>query len=536
MRPIILSLLASLLLAAAPAAAQDAPRPIHYRKNIDDLTPAELDAFKHAVAELKLKSERNIYDRSGFLWQAWVHNCTSVRAPADRQTALPAGTLQQVLADPTMNSCDVRSFAKLGSGAYHDEYPGECEHQKNTFLQWHRAQLYYYEQALRAADPNGERGPATRDVALPYWNFTRKPSGVRYPQAFEDQNSPLFDSTRFTARLDSAMATASPYLLAYQIYYMDWPEFGGDEDGSNGGGALETRIHNHMHAFYIGGNMADNVTAGMDPLFYVFHNFLDYSFEKWLEEHGDAGITGSGRSNRMRAEQDAGLPKPLGWTPPVTAPRDDSYTPNMGRADLYFDTIKQGYRYQPPYGGEFVYRDVLQTLIDRHQGAGFVFGNNAKSLFAALLSDEAADGTIGKPHLVVNAPYTIPRQPLRKPNKLYLKVLRAHAAQDYSFQLDVYLHPASVKPKLNDQRFRDRYLVTTTSHWALSNHPQHHGSCIAVEVTGIVNSLVPQRRKSARWQLTAAATASRNGAIATDQGTIQPGDFSPPKIGADNCQ
>lgn len=533
MKQTIIPLLASLLLTSLPAVAQETPRPVHYRKNIDDLTPAELAAFKHAVAELKRKSERNIYDRSGFLWQAWVHNCTTVQAPADRQTALPPGTLQQVLADSSMNSCDVRSFAERRGGGYHDEYPGECEHQKNTFLQWHRAQLYYYEQALRAADPNGERGPSTRDVALPYWNFTRQPSGVRYPKAFEDEGSPLFDRTRNTERLPSAMATASPYLLAYQIYYMDWAEFGGDQYGSNGGGALETRIHNHMHAFYIGGNMSDNVTAGMDPLFYAFHNFLDYSFEKWLQEHGDAGITGTGRSNRMRAEQDLSLPKPLGWTAAATPPRDDSYTPNMGRADLYFDTIKQGYGYQPRYGGEFVYRDVLQTLIDQHQGAGFVFGDNAKSLFAALLSDQAADGTVGKPHVVISRPYTVPRKPVAIPAKRYLKVTRAHLARDYSFQLDVYLHPASVKADLNDQRFRDRYLVTTTSHWALSGHPSHDSTCIAVDVTGIVNSLTPQpgrRKVHPKWQLTAAATTNDKGAT-----TIQTDDFSAPQIVADNC-
>lgn len=536
MKPILLSLLASLALAAGAVGAEqcaappapsnpDAPREVRYRKNIDDLTPAELDAFKHAVAELKRKSQENIYDRSGFLWQAWVHNCTSVNVFNDRAAALPAADMKLLLGDATRNSCDVAYFLdKLPTEANaHLEFPGECEHQKNIFLQWHRAQLYFYEQALQAADPDGKRGPSTRNVALPYWNFSRKPSGARYPKAFEDQDSPLFDATRDSKILDSSLATASPYLLAYQIYYMDWAEFGGDELGTRGGGALETRIHNRMHATYIGGNMGDNITAGLDPIFYVFHNFLDYSFEKWLDEHGDAGITGSGRSSSMRAEQDAGLPKPVGWTegdgdPPRGQWGD--YTANMGQAGIYFDTIKQGYGFQPRYGGEFVRKQEVQALIDQHQRAGFVFGDNQKSLFAALLSDDAADGTAARPDVVLSAAYKIPARAVAKPKLALMHLDRDGARQDYSFQADVYLHPAEVPARIGDRQFRDRYLVTTTSHWALSGHHAHAQYAIDVDVTGIVNSLVAKKRGQT-WSVTTAITTNDKG-----RPVIKKSDFS----------
>ncbi|MCU6497835.1 tyrosinase family protein [Rugamonas sp. A1-17] len=531
MNHILPTLLAGLLLAGPfSAGAQDDVRPVHYRKNIDDLTPAELEAFKHAVAELKSKSQLNVYDRGGYLWQSWVHDCPAVQVNQTRAAPLSAQDLRQVLASPNRNSCDVRGFLDLGPGIdtrFHTEHPGECEHQKNTFLQWHRAQLYYFEQALQASDPDGKRGPSTRDVALPYWNFTRKPSGVRYPKAFEDPGSPLFDATRISERLPSSMATASPYLLAYQIYYMDWPEFGGDEYGSNGGGALETRIHNRMHAFYIGGNMADNATAGMDPLFYAFHNFLDYSLEKWLDEHGDAGITGDGRSAEMRAEQDDTLPKPIGWSAGSagTLPGTGNYTPHMGQADLYFDTVKQGYGYQPPYGGEFIRRNEIQRLIDAHQGAGFVFGDNQKSLFAALLSDAAADGPVGQPSITVDNKYAIPAT--TGTTKRYLRLQRKADAPDYSFQADVYLHPGQAR--IADKTFRDRYLVSSTSHWALSGHGHGGALCIAIEVNGIINSLVPTHH-GAPWHLTAAVTTNERGA-----GQISKANFELPVISASGC-
>lgn len=508
---------------------QGGARIVRYRKNIDDLTPAELAAFKHAVSEMKRKSQENVYDRRGFLWQAWVHNCPSVDVFNDRKAALPGDGLKWLLSDPTRNSCDVAYFLDKPPTAdnAHEEFPGECEHQKNTFLQWHRAQLYFYEQALQAADPKGERGPSTRDVALPYWNFTRKPSGVRYPQAFEDVDSPLFDVTRNKGGLDSSLATASPNLLAYQIYYMEWADFGGDEYGSLGGGNLETKIHNHMHAIYMGGNMGNNVTAGLDPLFYAFHNFLDYSFEKWLDEHGDAGIGGSARTAFMRSEQDASLPRPVGWSAGDGDPqRTDSgdYTANMGQAALYFDTLRQGYGFQPRYGGEFARKKDIQALIDRHQQAGFVFGNNQKSLFAALLSDDAADGAVARPDLTVSSAYKIPAQAVAGDKRANMVLERAHASPDYSFQADIYLHPANVAARIDEKSFRDRYLVTSSSHWALSGAHQHESYAITTDVTGIVDSLVPKKRRQT-WRITAAITTNDKG-----RGQIRQGDFSLPSI------
>ncbi|MGR9015086.1 MAG: tyrosinase family protein, partial [Gammaproteobacteria bacterium] len=371
-------------------ASQPSVRTVNYRKNIDELTPYELAAYEHAVEMMKHKSQENVYDRTGFIWQAWVHNCPAVDVLDGRLASLTEEKLKKLLGNPNLSSCNVRNFLSVkGSAKTHSEYPGECEHRKNTFLQWHRAELYYYEQALQAADPDGLFGPSTKNVSLPYWNFTKRPTGQRYPKAFENPNSPLFDSTRNTAHLSSPLPTASPYLLSYIINYKDWQAFGGDEYGTGAGGDLETKIHNQMHATYIGGNMGDNTTAGLDPIFYVFHNFIDHSFEKWIETHGEKDISGNGRTNYMRAEQNDDLLNPVGFNEGSgDIKRTDSgkYIADMGQAELYFDTKKQGYQFEPSSTGEFIPKDKIQALIDKHEQAGFVFGENKVSLFSALLS------------------------------------------------------------------------------------------------------------------------------------------------------
>jgi len=486
-------------------------RAVKYRKNIDDLTRGELAAYEHAVRMMKVKSQNNVFDRTGFLWQAWVHNCTRIDVLNGRYAPLSEASFVKLLGNPKVDSCNVNKFLDMSDAPpTHPEYPGECEHQKNTFLQWHRAQLYYYEKALQDADPEGVYGPSTKNVALPYWNFTRRPSGVRYPSVYENPASPLFDTTRTRNGLPSSLATASGYLVAYQLYFLDWDAFGGDASGKNGGGALETKIHNRMHATYIGGNMADNTTAALDPLFYAFHNFLDYVLEAWLAEHGPENLSGTSRALYMRAEQDDRLPKPTGWTAGQgTAMRTDSgsYAPNMGTADLYFDTITQGYGYQPVFGGEFIRRQEIQDLIDAHQKAGFVFGDQ-QSLFSALLNKGNAD-TTDTPQVKVTVDYRIPANLVQRPQKARMCFKRTQHNDLYSFQADVYLYPANVAEKIADKDFRNRYLVTNTAHWAVSHANGTHPSLLVIgdDVSAIINSLVPAHRGEG-WKITLALSDS----------------------------
>ena len=69
----------------------------------------------------------------------------------------------------------------------HDGELGPCEHANNTYMPWHRAHLFLFEEALRRSDP-----PRTENVTVPYWDWSALPSGSRFPKAFENTGSVLF--------------------------------------------------------------------------------------------------------------------------------------------------------------------------------------------------------------------------------------------------------------------------------------------------------------------------------------------------------
>ena len=66
---------------ASNAASHSKYPPVYPRKNIDKLSPTELEAYKHALRILYDRSKENVYDIDGFLWQSWVHNCSNLALP-----------------------------------------------------------------------------------------------------------------------------------------------------------------------------------------------------------------------------------------------------------------------------------------------------------------------------------------------------------------------------------------------------------------------------------------------------------------------
>src|SRR5262245_16842096 len=123
------------------------------RKNIDALTNEELENYKHAIRITMDRSRTDPSRKDGYRWQADLHN------------------------DPGR----VRP----------DNSVGPCEHASEKFLPWHRSHLVGFERILRASDP-----PRTANIAIPYWDWTKPPSGRRLPKAFEDTTSPLFNPGR----------------------------------------------------------------------------------------------------------------------------------------------------------------------------------------------------------------------------------------------------------------------------------------------------------------------------------------------------
>jgi Common central domain of tyrosinase len=142
------------------AAAQDVPPDCQcapasnitrVRKNIDCLTEQELRNFEHAFKVLQDRSAANSNDKSGYDYHVRIHG---------------------------------------------DRMVGPCNHLTELIWPWHRAFLYYFEDLLRASDPNNADTP-TKDVTLAYWDWTKLPSGTSgYPRAFENPNSPLFHAGR----------------------------------------------------------------------------------------------------------------------------------------------------------------------------------------------------------------------------------------------------------------------------------------------------------------------------------------------------
>ncbi|MFZ6640159.1 tyrosinase family protein [Undibacterium sp. TC4M20W] len=498
-------LLAGLLLASCfsiNACAQiAAPREVKYRKNIDELSAEELAAFEHAVKMMKVKSAKNIYDRTGFLWQAWVHNCTSVAVNDKRQYALASGDNKQLyevingqlnmgndindtMANP-FNTCSFETQVK-GAGNVIYENPGMCEHRKDTFFQWHRAEFYFYEKALQDADPEGLSGPSTKNVTVPYWNFTKPPTGSRYPKAFEDAASPLWFKHRLQNPAGSKPAMpsyTSPYLMGYLIYKQDWQSFGGYPLGGAGNsGSFESQIHDTMHDEYVHGYLRNPATAGLDPLFYSFHAFIDYALEKWIEEHGSETITGGNWF--MRGEQDARLQLPVGFEEGIGKKREpfSNYSKNMGRAELYYDTKKQGFAYQSGAFGEFVPKSQIDAIVAKHNLPGATLGDNPQSLFSELMS-YGAHGPVARPNAIVQGKVKI--QSLDG-SKALIDIVRDAGSDDYSYQVDVYFHPQDVAADVGNKDFRMRYLVLSASYWALSGHHHHHddaGSSVPLRLT-----------------------------------------------------
>src|SRR6266851_844013 len=328
-------ILSVLVVALAGGAAAQAPQ----RKNIDLLTAEELSAYEHAIQILKDRSVANPHDKTGYVWQAWVHNCPFIWQPASGIGA--SGSHGE-------NCDDAQSQPDPGLVA---AFPGVCEHRKDLFLVWHRAEFYYFEQILRSADPDGTvtdsrgvTGPSTRNVAVPFWNWTRPPSGKRYPKAFEEKKSPLHHNNRKQDALTAEekelfKQVTSPTAIAALVYDPDWKKFGGypQEAPVGGYGQFESEHHNPMHASYFGGDMADPKRAALDPAFFSFHAYVDLVFQLWLDQHGTQSITSP--SHFLKATQ------PVTVTP-VPGHVQGAGIASMGQAGIYFNLANLGYGYE----------------------------------------------------------------------------------------------------------------------------------------------------------------------------------------------
>jgi hypothetical protein len=199
---------------------------------------------------------------------------------------------------------------------------GPCEHGSELVWPWHRAYLLLFEDALRASDP-----PLTSNLTIPYWDWTEKPTGARYPAQFEtmhglfppDDECPTMEACRETAPHPQPPFSAKTIESLQKLTV--WADYGGSMSEKGG---LEARPHDTIHGTYIGGLNADVPTAAHDPLFWVHHANLDRLWSEW----------------QAQAVKDGRDPNPVCGTCPINwiSPRT---------ASEFFDIAKLGYSYAP---------------------------------------------------------------------------------------------------------------------------------------------------------------------------------------------
>jgi tyrosinase len=465
----------------------EASAQVPQRKNIDLLTPQELAAYEHAIQILMDRSAANPFDKSGYRWQAWVHNCEFIRQPASGTGAHD-------------ENCD--SVATAPDPNFVAAHPGVCEHGKDLFLIWHRAQFYYFEKILQGTDPDGKTGPSTKNVTVPFWNWTRKPTGIRYPKAFEKEGSPLNyakgNRNREALTPDEQVSlkqVTSPEAVAALVYNRDWSQFGGhpQESATGGSGGFEGAHHNPMHGSYVGGDMADSSRAALDPIFFSYHSYIDLVLQWWLDEHGSQSMTSL--NNFMRASQPDNIT-------PVPGHTQGAGLPSMGQAKLYLDLSKLGYGYEVTAEDRLPSRDavIAASSVD---GARAVFGSTEKSTRARLAGNGLFDPRTGPPTMISKIAVRIPDDI----GAARATFSRPHDATDVTFAVDFYLHPARLELDLAAKVDREKYIVTTQGHFGTGLDRAHSGHSQAkpvfADLRRPLRDLIKTGHAGENWTLTA---------------------------------
>ena len=226
------------------------------RKNIYNLTPAEIDALRAGVAAMKA---RPATDPTSWVYQAKMH-------------AVDSGT----------------------AAALQDQ----CQHRQFFFMSWHRMFTYYFERILRKASGNSS-------FTLPYWNYTDVAGQGVLPEPFRtpaSSTNALYNSTRSAVYNGGVALPAADvsYSNAFALFNFTTPTSGSPSFGgrtvaapahfpsSGGSGRLEQSPHNNVHND-IGGEMATGESP-RDPIFWLHHANIDRLWKKWI-------ALGGGRTN-----------------------------------------------------------------------------------------------------------------------------------------------------------------------------------------------------------------------------------------------
>lgn len=453
---LITGLCALALITTWPATAWSQNGQDRVRKSVDDLSEQELDNYIHAISMLKKKAEADPNSKDGFAYYAALHDGFQL---------------------------------------------GPCEHGQDTFMPWHRALLWLFEEALRRSDP-----PRTSNVTIPYWDWSELPSGDRFPKVFETKmykGAPnplntlwpkLFRVSREKGRICRVVCqpgTEPPPgcdCLPWPRWWLEknvmnnirWEgegNFAGknfsDRDCSKFSrgafGKLELDPHNSIHDTYVGGNMADPSTAGEDPLFWSFHTYIDLLFAQWQDK-------GNKVDTCLNCEF-CGLYK-------QTNPTAIRY-----KVEDVLDIRQMGYSYE--------YKPQIPLAGPAAASAPKRRATAQKTYFEPHPSaDFALSGKIA-PAVVRSENITIP-SPGFGDAKLRLSGIKTSTS--FSYQGNVYLYPAGVAFTPRSRIFRSRFLVELFTIWKTHTDTQagDHGTHAQEQSTEVDVDLNDELKSLAR--------------------------------------
>ena len=187
----------------------------------------------------------------------------------------------------------------LPSDSHMESYWNQCIHGSWFFAPWHRMYIACFESILANILVDLGKIATEDDWALPFWNYsdTDNSAALFMPSAFlepEDKSNPLWIKERNSPPLiEDNVSLEKLNIIPFVNEDMIRRGFGGAiEEPSQfdtGYGGLEERPHDWVHDD-IGGAMANPVTSGLDPIFWLHHCNIDRLWQEWLD-------LGEGRKN-----------------------------------------------------------------------------------------------------------------------------------------------------------------------------------------------------------------------------------------------
>lgn len=327
--------------------------------------------------------------------------------------------------------------------AYHNNFDlYGCRHNLDLFWPWHRYHLSEFEQALRASDPaNPER---VANVTLPYWNWSQRPSGRFFPKSVEqrellpgeyypedcpDTTKPCLNPLWIDGRREATECQSIKAECIQEAVRLEtWREFGGGERAGQTSD-FELQAHNFMHSRYIGGAMADPLTASKDPIYWFFHSYIDFVWDQWQVAHqtDQCDIRNIPNATRVLRIGD--------WPPASTQFQSVACTKNLGYKYATFGPIPAA---------------ALPSCPPPRAGCAAQNPETLVSFNSFKVANEF--------------------------NRAQIKLSGVSIPADFSYDAAILIHPASSSYKPGNTAFLDKYIATYFVVWKHGHRGPKHAA------------------------------------------------------------